>query len=529
MQQGQRSGRPAASDVLDAGPEPGGFPAAGLPAGGTVLTRDAWDRMAVSAPPAAQVGAGALPAGLAAALSLIDEGFATGGPARPGGGRAVPSAGAIHPYECHVVTADAVYATDAVRRRAFRTGAVDPAALAAAGLRRPAGDRALVVIATRPWLSMRKYGDRGYLYTQLDTAHLAVNLLGLASRAPSGADLRLRLRREPLAALLGLGDRCREIHSVLRVGPDGRAAPAWTVYETGPAVDQPSWLERACWESLRPVPADHGDGGAQDAVPVGTSGAAAAGPPAAAPAAAPAAGVGRAASGGVLLAGSAGGIPLPAGGSLPQHGGTLLPEAWPALSAGRRSSKGFAAGAVPRAALGRALAAIGTELRCDLPGRTALRMTLVAREVDGLPAGVYRSGGLDGGASSGSEGGPGSGSAPAPSDADLVAACMHQDHLGAAAAAVLFHTGRDELLGRPPAALREALFRAGGLGQLLYLGATDAGLGVTGVGGFDTRRWRRMGCLPEGDELLYLVLLGADGGPGVKWDRQQGAYAQGER
>jgi hypothetical protein len=35
-----------------------------------------------------------------------------------------------------------------------------------------------ILLIIRPWLSMRKYGSRGYLYNHLDAGHAAVNLLG---------------------------------------------------------------------------------------------------------------------------------------------------------------------------------------------------------------------------------------------------------------------------------------------------------------------------------------------------------------
>lgn len=522
MQQGQTPQTPAVRNVLAADPGP----RASAASGDAVLTLDAWNRMMISAPAVATAGTGALPAGLAAALAVIDAGFAVVDPARTGGTRAVPSAGALHPYECHVITREAVFETDAVRRRVFRTGAADPSALASAGVPAPTDGGAVVVVVTRPWLSMRKYGDRGYLYTQLDTAHLAVNLLGLAAQTPGHAELRLRVRRKPLADLLGITDRCREIHSVLHMAPVSPGArslpPGWTVYEAGGA-ERPSWLERLCWESLGQVAAVDTAGPSEPpALPeqVGPRAPLASADPAepASGAEPPYAARRLETAGPRARATALARKPiLPAGARLPVDASWSLGPKWRGLSAGRRSSERFAAGAISGAALGRTLAATRTALACDLPAESVLRLTLVARSVSGLAPGTYR---LTG------EGDR----ADLPlTDQDLVRACMHQDHLGSAAAAVLFHIRRDELLGRSPVALREALFRAGGLGQLLYLGATEAGVGVTGVGGFDTLRWQRLGCVPEGDELLYLLLLGADGAPGAKWDRFQTAYAQAER
>ena len=475
MQQGRRPRLPTARSASFTAPA----------AERDVLTPDAWDRMTVTSVPGAPARDGAVPAGLAGALALVDAGFAAPGAAA--GRRAVPSAGAIHPYECYVVAAEdaapAVFYADAVRRRVYRLAAQDRTRrlLGEAGLAEPPDGGALVVVVTRPWLSMRKYGDRGYLYTHLDAGHLAANLLGTAADRGPVAELRLRLHRAPLAELLGIADRCREVHSVLRIGPADRPAdPAgWAVHDlgTGPAAtgagpEAPSWLERMCWESLRPLLSDVPSPQPPSEQPFLTD----------------------------RQEALAGGPDGPAG-------------QWQRLTDERRSVKGFGPDFVPGTALRRALLATRTPLAVDLAGGPQVRITLAARAVTGMAPGVYRS--VDGPVT-----------APAPGDADLTQACMQQEHLGNAAAVVLLHADRDELVGQPPSAMREALFRAGALGQLLYLGATAAGLGITGVGGFDAGLWRRLGCLPEHHELLYLVLLGVDSGPGVKWDRLQTAYPQ---
>ena len=189
--------------------------------------------------------------GLVDALALIEA------------GRAVPSAGAIFPHECYVICwqADglAVFRADAAAKRCQRLAAQrsPELALAAAGLPAPRPGGAHVIVVTRPWLSMRKYGHRGYLYTQLDSAHLAVNLLGLALDRDPGAVLRLRVDRKGLADLLDLGQGLREIHSVLSFGPSARtpAVSGWTGVDARGRESSSEFhnpLESACRRMIGP-------------------------------------------------------------------------------------------------------------------------------------------------------------------------------------------------------------------------------------------------------------------------------------
>jgi hypothetical protein len=450
------------------------------------LTLHYWDRMMISS-------VGTLPteyrfasSGAAEALALLATGMVAAGSDQAGGGWTVPSAGAIHPYEYYVLAVEgsalAAFHVDPARRTCTRTPVADPAGplLAAAGVEPPGDGEALVVIVTRPWLSMRKYGDRGYLYVQLDTAHLAANLVGIAADLGAQPELRLRFRRQPLADLLLMSEQCREIHSVLTITRTGRAGapPGWAVHEMSTGPERPSELEQTCWQSLGPLVTDE----ALPQLPVQRA---------------------------PLLRA----VP-----DLPLDGRIELAGRWRELSRDRRSSKRFRASAVPGGALGHALSAARTRLPVDLPHESALRCTLVVRSVTGLTPGVYRTG----------AGRPGGEPSP-PGDDDVVQACMYQEHLRHAAALVLFHVPRRHLVNHPATAVREILFRAGAVGHLLYLGATGSGVGITGVGGFDARRWRQLAGLPYDHELLYLVLFGHDGGAGVKWDRLPTAYAQNER
>lgn len=437
-----------------------------------------WDRMSITSP---DVHAGEFPLtapGTRLALGLIDAAFTDAGAAKSGGPRAVPSAGALYPYEFMVITGDPdeprgvhVLHVDPVRGLVHRlAGGPVARSCERAGLRLPDPGGAVVLVVSRPWLSMRKYGDRGYLYAQLDAAHLATNLLCVSSATGVPAQLRLRFDRESLHDVLGLAGRCRELHSAVVVGPG--AGPAPDVRWSGRASARPSdldvtWLELACWDSL----------GSADGVPEQA----------------------RDVATGPFVAGGAG----------------RRPPGWRELSLVRASAKEFVPAEVPADVLRCALSAIGTHHATDVRPDPDFHVSLVVRSVAGQPAAVIplgRDGRVD--------------LDVPPRPDDIAQACMHQDHLRDAAAFVLFHAPRRRVVGQNP---RELIFRAGAVGQLLYLGAAEAGLGVTAVGGFDAHRWRRIARLPGDHEVLYLIALGAGRDTGTKWDRAHTAYAHDER
>lgn len=89
----------------------------------------------------------------------------------------------------------------------------------------------------------------------------------------------------------------------------------------------------------------------------------------------------------------------------------------------------------------------------------------------------------------------------------VVLLCHDQEHLREAAAFVVLHVDPAETE-EQPYLVREVLFRAGALGQLLCLGATAAEIGVTAVGDFHPDGWRDLVGLPLGREVLYVVALG---------------------
>ncbi|MEU1422072.1 nitroreductase family protein [Kitasatospora sp. NPDC005751] len=458
--------------------------------------------MALPAAPSESPAEPAAAPGLRLALSLLEEGALTSRAdrsRRSHGARAVPSAGAVYPYEFAVLTmengAPAAFRVDADRRTCTRLATGDVAgALHASTLAIPGDGGAVIVTLTRPWLSMRKYGDRGYLYTQLDAGHAAGNLLLATTGRGAPGTLRLRFPRLPLSDLLEAGENCREVHSALLV-PAAEADDAWTRWTVhdgaardGHAPTWRSWLEQTCWDSLSARAEHPGTDGAPDAL-----------------------------------------APLAdlrdrrrAGGGQPGLGD---PSEWPKLLATRASSKAFVPGTVPAADVWQAVSALSTPVRTDLPAASPMGATLVLRSAEepGQNAvhpltgeGARRTGRL-------------------PSADEVVRACMRQRTLAGAAAVVLLHAPRTALTdsaGDSAAGaedLRELAFRCGALGQLLYLGANRARIGVTGVGGFDAALWHTLAGLPESDEILYVLMLGRPDDSGVKLDRLATAHAQNER
>jgi hypothetical protein len=82
-----------------------------------------------------------------------------------------PSAGGIYPYEVFLATEDAprMLAHVDLHRRVVTTSADTAAAMTDA-------DRFLFALCGRPWLSMRAYGRRGFLYHMIDLGHALFNV-----------------------------------------------------------------------------------------------------------------------------------------------------------------------------------------------------------------------------------------------------------------------------------------------------------------------------------------------------------------
>lgn len=452
-----------------------------------------WNRMAVTTAALGPAGPVPAPATLRRALRVLDP--AIGGPAS--GTRATPSAGAIYPFEYFLLLTGETGGTEAWRldpptRRMILVhagpesagdllaetlwGTVPAHGAAHDGV----GDRAVAVLVSRPWLSMRKYGDRGYLYTQLDSAHAAAGI-GLAARA-LGAEFRIRHRPDAaaLARALGGTPECRQIHSTVAFTlpaefpgtadpPAGR--PAWQAWDgrRSESVAAAQWLERSSWESLglSQLPATPWPGG-------------------------PEAG------------------PLDADAARPAR----IAQVFAKDLARRRSASGFEPGSLSAGQIRVVLDYAGAALPTDLPHGSSLAVRMLLKPGSG-PA-------LDEGALPGVDVRGLELTRP-----QVAAAFMAQEHLGEAACVLLLHAEKAALID-DERVLHEATFRAGLLGQLVYLGATVAGVGVTGVGGFDSAAWCRAAGLPGDREVVYVLALGRESGGG-KLDRAEPAYAQNER
>lgn len=436
-----------------------------------------WSRMAVTASPPGPTGPILVPAGLRRAMWVLD--LAVGGPAA--GVRSTPSAGAIYPFEYYLLVGAATGGTDAWRldpatRRMIlvRSGSEAVGELFPGGLPTDEREFAVAVVVSRPWLSMRKYGDRGYLYTQLDSAH-AVAGIGLAARA-LGTDVYIRHVPDagPLAEALAAALECRQIHSAVafalpaeRTGPvdqlsvasDWQSWQAWDGRRSEATVAQ--WMERQSWESLR----------------------------------------------------------------LPQSISTQLTtelefgssaaQVFAKDIARRRSASGFEPGALSAEQIRMTLDYTAGALPAPSTGRSGLAVTALLRPelraalaADAIHGVRLRDLEL--------------------SRQEVGAAFLAQDHLREAACVILCHAEESGLV-YDSGVLHEAIFRAGCLGQLVYLGATVAGVGVTGVGGFDSAQWCRTAGLPQGHEVVYVLALGRETGSGDKLDRAEPAYAQNQR
>lgn len=405
--------------------------------------------------------------------------------------RCVPSAGAIFPYDLAVL----VRATGGAPARIFRLDLARRTAVLlpvdGAPVERQlttvtalADIAADIIVLSRPWLSMRKYGPRGYLYAQLDAGHASTNLLGTAlDRGP--AEIRLRVPRDKVMAALTEALAYREVHSIVSLGriPGAPPMPQWTTARqhagtrTVPSRD----LELFCWTNIphrmldssgSPKPVVHAP-----------------------------------------IVGPAAGDPADT---------AISRGRWQTLAHRRRSCKQFAT--VPPAAenVAAMMGALTTPLPIDIPRATqdGLRITLVG--VPGPLTDACRAVAGDVGFEVVTTG--------ALADHDMIRrACMGQQHLATAPAFVLCHLRRDVLLaGADGQTLRDAVFRASAVIQLLYLGAARSGVAVTAVGGLDVAAWRRIGGLAADEELLYLLALGQDRDGVPKYDRAELAYAHGE-
>ncbi|MFL6161518.1 MAG: nitroreductase family protein [Jatrophihabitantaceae bacterium] len=439
---------------------------------------------------------------LAMARDILGEAVHRTGPS---GARRVPSAGAIFPYETLALCpASADGESWGLFRVEGATGTCTMVPISLVWLRRLVsampGDRAgcYLIVMARPWLSIRKYGPRGYLYTQLDAAHAAVNIVGVAL-GTGAAVLRAGL---PVAAGIALRNGFppfHEPHSVIQLDKarDYPGDPTVAVREEAPARRTPEAydFEARAWDSIV-APLHATPETAASVEPADTT---------------------------VL--------------ELPDaRPDRALRAEWRALSAARRSAKRFAAEPLSGGRLAATIGALATPLPitfgqlaangCPNGQPTVSATVLVSDRLVLSPAeqaAISRCARL--------VRYPATPDSMAADVRSLIAACMGQAHVGHGQAFVLLHAPA----GLVPAEatgnqIRQALFRAGAGAQLLCLAATRNDVAASPIGGFDSAVWTRIAQLPGDTQLLYLLVLGtpvAEAGPGRN-DRAEKATAHGE-
>ncbi len=452
----------------------------------------------------------------AAATWLLDEacGYSRAltwcqGAWRQAGRRNSPSAGNLYPYEAVVVLPGlGAYLFDPERRSLGALAKMGDFSAKETGLPVPQGRRveAWILFLSRPWLSLRKYGLRGYAYAHLDIGHAATNLWLAAAAMGQEPAVHLDFDRRAVGRSLGLRGHCLEPTVALSFVGDGQAKSPWPGSEPrGPDRvsaghwPRPSAGEMESWRRLRPCLA----------------------PPAQPGSVKPAAGSSEAATLQPFLA------PVEAHSSLrPRRlpkapGETSFRRSLAASMAGRRSAKGFLPEGIGWEQLGPWLGALlPLGPRVDALGGGKLGLRLICRRVDGMQ-GIYlicphrRSllGPLN--------------SSPFP---DFGPACMHQEVAEEAALLLLFHAPVRRLLAAEGwAAMAGLHFMAASLAQRLYLSATGLGLGMTVIGGFDEEACARLGDLAPEEETLYVVAAGVADGRASKSDRLDVAHSHGFR
>ncbi|MEV5176632.1 hypothetical protein AB0L10_37395 [Streptomyces flaveolus] len=446
--------------------------------------------------------------------------------------RTTPSAGALYPFEVMV----ALRETDDYRLHRYdiaagcldvlgrvtpgdvealldgpvRNGHVEDAPPRTSGRPLP---QVVMAVVGRPWLSMRKYGLRGYFYTLLDGGHAATNLTLAASAAGLLPTVRLRFDRRRAAIALGLDGRAREplVLITCEVPADGTparrraevsgATAVPVLREAAPAASQeepPQTEEREAWQTLAPV---------------------------------------RAYDRGVVWSPRHGKVrPVAAAENRPGRERLPLPSL-PDVALGsagefgraavsRTSAKGFLPRPVTRTVLAGVLSGLRQELTGDHADGPAPRLRVLARDIAGVPSGTHT---YD----------------PVthelchvdtrlPSAEEVLAACQNQEVVRHAAALLVLHTPLRDLLGpHGHQALAEVHFRAASAAQRICLGAALLDAGVTCLGGFDSTRIGWLTGLdghgrPSGrEEVVYVLALGVSDPTAVKWDRAPVAYSHG--
>lgn len=415
--------------------------------------------------------------------------------------RTTPSAGALYPFELMaVVSAGAarsgnyLYDLEAGELRLHASEPLTPGELGESGFLAPPGSaiEALLVLLGRPWLSMKKYGLRGYAYCHLDAGHTAANLALYAASLGHVPAVHLRFSRSALLRRLELEGLCREPLVALSFSASqasvSRPRPlARGVAEAAP--EPPGAREMESWETVAAFTSIH-----------------AAMPPPVVPAltrpwAEP----------------RQDGAVLP----LPGRPSCLAPAEMKAVIFARRSARGFRSDPLSLEQLGALLASIRTaELCCDAAAEPLeIGLTVVARSVAGL-SGVFlydpRAHSLIEVDRQFSHG------------RGFARGCMRQVAGRTAAALLLIHAPIRPLVDRwGYSAFAELHFHAADLGQRLYLAAAETGVGITCIGGFDEVECARLGRLAAPREVFYVVACGVADEGGVKHDRLDVAYSHG--
>jgi hypothetical protein len=182
-----------------------------------------------------------VPTGLAAAVARLENAIGR----RPGSDkRGAPSAGACYPYEILVAPLDEpVCGVVDLQQRKVITRRVDRSYWD--------GDAFAYFLIGRPWLSMRKYGRRGYFYHLLDAGHALLNLSLTAADSAPGFQLR------PEITALAAEYASARAGAVLAAGVIDRntaVAPGWRLQETVDACVPLSDVECLITELLPPAP-----------------------------------------------------------------------------------------------------------------------------------------------------------------------------------------------------------------------------------------------------------------------------------
>ncbi|GAB3441112.1 nitroreductase family protein [Actinophytocola sediminis] len=420
--------------------------------------------------------------------------------------RTTPSAGALYPFEVMVALRSRggyeVYhyqVVGACLRHLTSVPEGDVASLIFPAETNSSPPVAIVILVGRAVRSMRKYGSRGYLYTNLDMGHAATNIAIAAEEAGYVSAVRLRFDRQRAAWLFGLEHEILEPHSLITLSHPERprpsaqrmtnpfAVPLWR-HDDDSALEVSDPDDREAWRAVGPVSGSVDEAGVTPRR-------------------------------GRVLSVDADGDDRPDGVRLrrPRAGSSFT---FHRVALRRESAKGFVPEPVERDVLAHTLSALTEPTQVDCADGPVVGVRLLVRQVNGLERGVcvyspaqhslrpVRAGGC--------------------ADDAVVAACMNQEVVRSAAVLVALHAPVRPLLNRfGKQGLAELLFHAACAAQRLCLGAAEHGIGITCVGGFDAELVGDLTGLRAPQETLYVLAAGVPDRFAVKWDRAPIAYSHG--